>query len=96
MIKMNVGGAENRVMGFMLKVCEYVAQLANVMIVDDCHRPDDVALSRFPLALDEVIPHYVANRLRAVGVSLASDAFVEFADQFLWYRDAKSDNIIHV
>jgi hypothetical protein len=62
-----------------------------VVVVDEGNRADGLPLVVAPLLLDEGVANQVANRFRAVDVTLLGDECIEALEQTFVGRDTESN-----
>src|SRR5215831_4408214 len=70
MVEMDVCGSQDGVIMVMLQLDEFFAELTDVMVIDQGHRPQRFLLSTLPFMHHEVIPDHIAHEFRAVRVAL--------------------------
>ena len=72
-IQVNMKRRKDRVMVVMLDGSEFLAQLADVMVVDQGDGSDHMTVGRFPGFLHEFVANQIAKRFRPVGVATLPD-----------------------
>ena len=69
-VEMDVCSSQDGVIVVMLQLDEFFAELTDVMVVDQGHRPQGFLLGALPFVRHEVIPDHIAHEFRAVRVAL--------------------------
>src|SRR4249920_3342685 len=83
LIQMNVQAGIHCYMSLMLHVCQEIAQVVYPMVIDESNDPDDFGICQSYLLLNEVITNQVADRFRAILITLTADASVECLQQII-------------
>lgn len=95
MIEMNVKCGEHVVKGFVLKIGELLAELPDVVIVDERYRADDLRIRTLPLALHEFVPNQIPEGFRTIGVAALRNVLVELPEKILIDCDADASKVTH-
>src|ERR1017187_2978567 len=94
-IEMHVQGGEDRMVVIVLDGRELLAELPHVMVVNQRHGADYLAVRRFPGLFHQFVANQVAKRLRPVGVAALPDEVVELVQQVAVDRYANSAKAAH-
>ena len=94
-VEMDVKRRQDRLVMGVLMLGELVAEVGDVVVVDQRDRADRLGLADAPLLLDERVANEVANRLRPVHVALLGGVCVETRQQTLVDRYAETHDFWH-
>jgi hypothetical protein len=80
-VQVNVQGRKDMVMELVLHVSKPIAQLPDVVIVNQRHRAYNLAFGRLPCGLDKVVPNQIPESLRSVRIASLCDQPVKAFQQ---------------
>jgi hypothetical protein len=80
-IEVNVQSRKNRLVRIVLQIEQLLIEHADVVIVDQRDRPDDLAVGILPGSLHQFVPDQIPKGLRTVLVAPLMDQGIEFFEQ---------------
>ena len=74
---------------------QLLIEVAHVMVVDQCHCADYMAIGRLPRLFHQFVANQIAKRLRPIGITAFPDEVIELVQQVAVNRDANSAEAAH-
>ena len=94
-VQVDVEGGDDRFVVGVLEVGQLVGQIARVVVVDECDRPDSLLRAELPLIPDEGFADEITEGLGPVGVPFAYDEPIELPEELFVERDAEPGDLPH-
>jgi hypothetical protein len=94
MVEMDVHAGQDDVLKAMLNIRQLTGQITDVVIVDECNRPNRL-LVFIPLLADQIVADQIPQGLRSIRIFFPCDVAIEIAKEMVVKGDAEADDLFH-